>query len=59
MNNFKRIFTDIIAYVVVIGGVVIVALEDIPEGSEWYIVVGLSLFAVLSYLIGRKPDGSK
>ena len=59
MNNFKRILTDIIAYITVIAGVAILALEDIPDGSEWYVVVGFVLFAIVSYLMGRNGDGSK
>ena len=59
MNNFKRILTDIIAYITVIAGVAILALEDIPDNAEWYVVVGFTLFAIVSYLIGRNGNGTK
>ena len=59
MNNFKRILTDIIAYITVIAGVAILALEDIPDNAEPYVIVGLVLFAIVSYLIGRNGNGSK
>jgi len=57
--DLKRIITDIIAYVLVIGDVVKVALEGMPDGSDWYLVVGVALAAILSWFMGRNGNLSK
>jgi len=59
MFDLKRIITDILAYVLVIGSVVAAALEGIPDGSDWYIVLLVIAFAIVSWLMGRNADGSK
>ncbi len=58
MNDLKRKLTDILAYVLGIGGVVVAALEGLPEGSDWYVVAGVAAFAILSWFMGRNGDGS-
>ena len=58
MKDVKRVLTDILAYVLGIGSVVVVALEGLPDGSDWYVVVGVAAFAILSWFMGRNGDGS-
>ena len=58
MSDIKRKITDVLAYVLGIGGAVLVALEGLPEGSDWYVVVGVAGFAILSWFMGRNGDGS-
>ena len=57
--DLKRIITDILAIVLGLGGVIAAAVEGIPDGSDWYIVGGVIIVAVISWFTGRNGDGSK
>ena len=59
MNDLKRKLTDILAYVLGIGGAIGLAIEGLPDGSDWYVVAGVAAFAILSWFMGRNGDGSK
>ncbi len=58
MNDIKRKLTDVLAYVLGIGGAIKLALEGLPDGSDWYVVIGVAGFAILSWFMGRNGDGS-
>ena len=59
MFDLKRIITDVLAYVLGIAGAAYTALEGIPDGSEWYVVLIAIVIAVVSWFNGRNADGSK
>ena len=56
--DIKRIITDILAYVLAIGTAVAVAVEALPDNSQWFVVVGVAAFAILSWFMGRNGDGT-
>jgi len=57
--DLKRIITDILAYVLAIGTAVAAAVEGLPDESQWFVVVGVAAFAILSWFMGRNGDGTK
>ena len=56
--DLKRIITDILAYVLAIGTAVAVAIEALPADSQWFVVVGVAAFAILSWFMGRNGNGT-
>ena len=59
MIDLKRKITDVLAYVLGVGYAIMTALEGIPDGSDWLIVVGVIIVAVVAWFTGRNGDGSK
>ena len=59
MRDYKRIITDVLAYILGVAGAAYTALEGVPHGAEWYVVLIAIVIAVVSWFNGRNADGSK
>jgi hypothetical protein len=59
MTDWKKLITDILAYVVGIGTVIQGVITGLPDGAEWYAVALQIMIAVGLWFTGRNADGSK
>ncbi len=56
MKDLKNTVTNIIGIIVAVGGVVTAALGTVPDGSEWYVIVGAVVLGLFGYFTGKDKD---
>jgi len=53
-DKWKDRVTNIVAVVVAVGTAIQLALEGVPDGSEWYSYVLALAVGIVAYLTGKK-----
>jgi len=53
MNNLKDTITNVVAFVVALGTVIMTALGSVPNDAQWYIWAGAVAIAVIGYFTGK------
>ena len=57
MDDLKNKITNVVAFVVALGTVIISALGQVPDGSKWYIWAGALAIAIIGWFTGKSSTG--
>ena len=56
MKDLKNVLTNIIGIVTAIAGVLSASLGSVPDGAEWYVVVGAVVIGLFGYFTGKDKN---
>lgn len=57
MNDLKNKVTNIVAFIVAIGTVIMTALGSVPPDAQWYVWIGAVCIAVIAWFTGKGTNG--
>lgn len=53
VKNLKDTITNVVAFVVALGTVIMTALGSVPDDAQWYIWAGAVAIAIIGYFTGK------
>ena len=56
MKDLKNTLTNWIGIITTVAGIIGVAVGSVPDGSEWYVIVGAVVLGLFGYFTGKDKD---